>query len=274
MTKTNNQYNEDIMTIIDAIHLGLRRGYNRNLQFRNKWVAFEDRMTEYLLTIHVANELHEYTEFGELTSIELEYSLQAFYNNAFPEAIWTNENQLFMDSEYLRREYEASASQRRIDIAVMYDDRSGIFSNYRSLHGVEIKAINTSYVGVLSDVGRLSESMITPADRTGTNSIVSCYSAFIKSYSNGKKPTRKTEIEGKRKQTLDRIEMNLKDQFRDNPKYEGLEYTIHPCAVDSSSFEEYYEHHKDIPDFDLGWDPESETGEVLGVVIEITRKKK
>ena len=257
--------------IIKAIQLGLRRGYNQNLRFKNKFISFESKMTEYLLTVAVANELSEINDYGKLVSIEVEYSLYEFYNNAFPKAIWTNEDDLFASSEYLKREYEAGSSKKRIDIAVLYDDNNGLINKYRSLHGVEIKSVNTHYSGIINDLGRLSDSMITDFDRTGSNSIQSCYSAFIKSYSDNSKPIYKSEIISNQKLIIEFLENMLDTNFRKNSKYNSLQYLIHKDNIDSTSFEEYIKQNKNIPDFDLFWDPNSETGDVLGIVIEIKK---
>lgn len=262
---------DNVQNIIKAIQLGLRRGYNQNLRFKNKFISFESKMTEYLLTVAVANELSEINNYGKLVNIEVEYSLCQFYNNAFPIGIWTNENDLFTSSEYIKREYEADPSKKRIDIAVMYDDNNGLINKYRSLHGVEIKSVNTHYSGIINDLGRLSDSMITDFDRTGTNSIQSCYSAFIKSYSDNSKPTLKSEIENNCKKIINFLDKKLNEKFRNQKIYKSLSYSIHTENIDSSSFEEYYEQNKHIPDFEIGWDPDSETGSVLGVIIEINR---
>jgi len=259
--------------IIEAIHLGLRRGYNRKLEFRNKWTAFEGKMTEYLLTVSVANELHDLRTYGKNTAIELEYPLYQFYNNAFPEAIWTNQDDLFAEHEYLCREYSAEATKERMDITVMFEERINFSKNYRSLHGIEIKAINTGYGGVLKDIERLAQSMIENQDVTGENSIASCYSAFVKSYSNGTRPTLRAEIDHKKQEIQNQLDARLSNQIRNNQAYKDLEFNIIPKDIDCTPFEDYYEQNKHIPDFELGWDPDSETGSILGVVIEIIRKQ-
>lgn len=258
--------------IIDAIHLGLMRGYNRKLEFRNKWIAFEDKMTEYLLTVFVATELHKFSCYGKSTAIELEYPLYQFYNNAFPEAIWTNQEELFAEHKYLSREYSAEVTLERMDITVMYEEQINLTKNYRSLHGIEVKAINTGYGGVMKDIERLAQSMVENQDVTGENSILSCYSAFVKSYSNGNRPTLQSEIDNKKQAIQKRLESRLNNQIRNNQTYKELEFNLITKDIDCTSFEDYYENNKHIPDFDIGWNPESETGNILGVVIEIIRK--
>lgn len=263
------------MELINAIFQGLKQGYNKNLQFKNKQIAFESKMTEYILTMSIADQLLAYNNFGKLTYIEIEYPLYQFYNNAFAASIYTNADQLFANSEDLKREFNEDSSRKRIDIAVMFYDNSDIKRNYRSLHGVEVKSINTHYSGIENDLVRLSEAMITTKDVTGTNAIHSCFSAFIKSYSEEKnqKPTYAVDITNKQNRIIQTVEAKIDALCKRNPKYDALEYIIHSKDIDSVSYEEYSDQKSNMPDAGMFWDPNSETGHVFGVIIEIKLKQ-
>ncbi len=253
--------------LVKAIHLGLRKGFNQNLQFRNKWTSFEDRMTEYLLTVFVALEVRELIGNASEIDIQLEYRLFEFYNNAFPKIKWSNEEDIFAGAN-LRR-FSADSDKKRIDIAVMYNEK-GLYKNYRSLFGIEIKSINQHISNIEYDVLRLSQSMIHN-DSIDSNSIDRCFSAFIKLYATGKKATTEENLNTARLKTKKEIDQLLDNKFRCIKDFNPLDYVIHCEEIYSNSLENYYNSVKHIPDFDLSWDPESETGEVMGFVIEIKR---
>jgi hypothetical protein len=256
------------MNLIETIQLGLRRGYYQNRQFNDGWEGFDDKMIEYLLTVYVAIELYDYTGFGKPTKIKLEYPLWQFYNRAFPENKWSNEMELFGSSEFLKREYKKKRSKHRIDIVVMNDDGKHL----RSLHGIELKAINTYDGDTINDLNRLSNSMIT-VDHTDANSITSCYSAFIKFYRKQGAETSDAELQKMRNDTISEIERILDTQIRNKPEYANLIYTLYNTPIDSESSESYLKSYSGLPAEDRERpDLVSTTGEVLGVVIEISRK--
>lgn len=256
------------MNLVETIQLGLRRGYYQNRQFNDDWEGFDNKMIEYLLTVYVAIELYDYTGFGKPTKIKLEYPLWEFYTRAFPENKWSNENELFETSEFLKREYKKKRSKHRIDITVMTDEGK----NLRSLHGIELKAINTYDGDTVNDLNRLSNSMIT-IDPIEANSIVSCYSAFIKFYKKQDVETNEAELQKMRNDTINEIETVLNTQIRNKPEYANLVYTLYTTTIDSESSESYLKSYSGLPIEDRETpDLISNTGEVLGVVIEITRK--
>lgn len=264
---------QEKLELVSAIQLGLRKGFNQNLQFRNKWTSFEDKMTEYLLTVFVALEINEFFGNTLLYDVQLEYRLFEFYNNAFPQYRWKweNEEDLWSEKSFLIRDFNLDTSKKRIDIVVMYTE-NGIYGHYRSLHGIEIKAINQHLSKIELDVLRLSTSMISTAT-IDSNSIDSCFSAFIKLYKNKKSATTEADLSVMRNESEQEIKDLLDNKFRSMTEYDSLEYIIHSEKINSNSLESYYNSVKHIPDFDLSWDPETETGEVMGFVIEITRKQ-
>lgn len=254
--------------IIKSIHLGMRRGYYTNLEMKNSWVGFDKTMIEYLLTVFVAIELKDFQAFETNKEIKLEYPLFEFYNKAFPENKWTNENDLFKEKKLITRDFNEDPTKKRIDIAVMYHEPS-IYGHYRSLHGIEIKAINGSNTTIIEDLHRLSKSMINKSS-IDESSIQSCYSAFILSYSKSKETSTEKDLDSLKNSKLAIINEILKSK---RIEYSDLKFKLTQESIERDSYESYLEKNKGIPDFDISWDPINETGEVLSVVIEITRKK-
>jgi hypothetical protein len=261
-------YKQDL---VDAIQLGLRRGYYQNRQFGNEWEGFDNKMIEYLLTVFVAIEVSDFNNYGQLCKIKLEYPLWMFYNNAFPESIWTNENDLFLASELLERKAPEDKSRKRIDIGIVYEEHKATSTHIRSLHGIELKAIKQYYTEIKKDLDRLVGSMITTDSGTGEpSSISSCYSAFIKAY--GLEPVMMTSTELAARKTAIVVEIdNILKVYR--VKYPTLNFEAHTESIDHESQESYLERYSGIPDIEVtAYDLEHLTGEVLGVVIEISRK--
>lgn len=240
--------------IIEAIHLGLRKGYLQNLEFRNKWIAFEDKMTEYLLTVAVAKQLHKLDCYKKNISIQIEYPLYKFYNNAFPEYL---ESDNIFAKNLLIREYNTKNLEKRLDIAVMYEEKNT--GNYCSLHGLEIKAINIDYNRILKDVKRLANSMIKEKDITGPNSIKSCYAAFIKTFTSKNQQLFKSKIDEKIRQTQIILNLRMKKFIECKENFLSLRFRIEYKEIETNYLEDCH-------------DEDTQTGSVLGIVIEITRK--
>ncbi len=256
------------MTIIEAIHLGLRRGYYQYKQLDDSPLGFEGKMTEYLLTVFVGIELNDAETTVNHKKIRLEYPLWQFYNNAFPKIRQLNKDDLFNQSDFIKSEYKKKNTKQRIDIAIIGKD---VDDNERSYHGIELKAINTNYNGTLNDLQRLSNAMITN-DVSDTNSITSCFFGCIKSYQNIGKPMSKNEIETSRKDVIKNIEDLLDTNFRSNTIYTRLDYKIYFEEINSQSSEEYlnsYSGKIDKPAYD---EAANNTGEAISIIIEIKRK--
>lgn len=255
--------------LIDAIQLGLRRGYYHYKQIHDNYDGFEDKMTEYLLTVFVSIEISGFSFRQGRTRTRLEYPLWRFYTEAFPKIKYTNPDDLFKLNEHIIRQYKHEQTKQRIDITVFKEELDYIVS----LHGIELKAINTSKDGIVKDLKRLSDSMIT-TDITGHNAIESCYSAFIKMYKNDGTPVTSTELKTMKNETEYWVEEILNNSYRNNKDYAGLEYHTNTVHIDTQSSEEYLESYKGIPDLEPEYSEAAEnTGEVLGVVVEISRKK-
>jgi hypothetical protein len=255
------------MSLIQAIHLGLRRGYYQYKQFGDSVEGFENKMTEYLLTVFVAIEIYNIP--GGAKQIKVEYPLWEFYMKAFPRIRYTSKEDLFNQSEYIKSEYQKTRTKQRIDIALMEMDPD---NNLRSKHGIELKAINTNYNDEVKDLERLSGAMIT-TDRSDTNSIESCYSGFIKSYKSDNAPITSNELRTLKEAKLSEIESRVLELLRTNPRYQTLEYNVHSLNIDSVSAEQYLNSYSGQPDSQPDYsDGVENTGEVLGVVIEIKRK--
>jgi hypothetical protein len=255
------------MNLIEAIHLGLRRGYYQYKRFGESLEGFEHKMTEYLLTVFVAIEVNQCDFKSGTIYTKPEYPLWQFYTSAFPSVKLKSKTNIFDRSEFIRRKYIKKATKERIDIAIL----KGEVGHLRIIHGIELKAINSNYEGVIKDLKRLSESMIT-TDKSDSNSISSCYSGFIKSYKKVSSPIKKTELEKLRQRKLKEVEQILDTDFRNKKKYQKLTYTVHYSEIDSVSSEEYLGRSIGIPDELPDYsDAANNTGEVLGIVIEIQR---
>ncbi len=257
------------MNIIEAIQLGLRRGYYQYKQLNDSPLGFEDKMTEYLLTVFVSIELNNITLKINQKKIKLEYPFWQFYTNAFPKIKQLNKKDLFNQSKFIRSEYQKKKTKQRIDIVVIGKDDD---ENERSFHGIELKAINTNYDGIVNDIKRLSKAMIT-TDLSDNNSIDFCFFGCIKSYKNNNHPITQTEIDEKRSALHDNIEKILDNKFRNKAKFNKLEYNIDYTEIASQSSEEYLNSYSGIPDTILDYHEAIEiTGEAMGIVIEIKRK--
>lgn len=258
--------------IIETIHFGLRKGFNQLKQFENSFSGIENQMTEYLLTVFVGIELNAFPFPIRHAKVKLEYPLWQFYTKAFPSVKWNMEN--IFETSYIKREYKKKRTKQRIDIVILGQDNQ---DNERSYHAIELKAINTNNTGIINDLQRLSDSMITH-DISDQNSIQSCYFGCIKAYKDDFKPINKDELERIRNEKVQEVESLINTNYKQEQKYSSLEYTVHHKDIDSVSTEDFLKSYEGIrdefgeqvtPDYS---DAVSETGEVLGIVIEIKRK--
>lgn len=258
--------------IIETIHFGLRKGFNQLKQFENSFSGIETQMTEYLLTVFVGIELNAFPFQIRHAKVKLEYPLWQFYTKAFPSVKWNMED--IFESSYVKREYQKKRTKQRIDIVILGQDNQ---DNERSYHAIELKAINTNNAGINNDLQRLSDSMITN-DVSDQNSIQSCYFGCIKAYKDDFQPINNDDLEKIRNERIQEVESIIDINYRQEKKYSSLEYVVHHKNINSVSTEDFlksYEGIRDefgekvIPDYS---DAVTETGEVLGIVIEIKRK--
>jgi len=257
------------VNLTDNILSGLTVGYIQFYNFTKSAEVFEKRMIEYLLTVSVATKLYDQISFDSKMQINIEYPLRQFYNNAFPEIKFVKKKGSFGGSRLIRRKFNPEPSKQRIDIAVT---KAGQGFSRRSIYGIELKAINTSYTSIINDLRRLSEGMISN-DKIDSNSITKCYSGFIKFYKNSFKPSKIRDLKNFRSNIISKVQNLLSQNFIKNKKYKQLDYRISTAIIDTQSAEEYKAIYSNQTDFIPEYrDATNETGEILAVVIQIKRK--
>ncbi len=120
--------------------------------------------------------------------------------------------------------------------------------------------------------------MIT-TDISDHNSIESCYFGCVKAYKDDLKPIGKQELEKVRNEKLNEIEALIDSNYRQKQEYSSLDYIVHPKDIDSVSTEDFLKSYEGVrdefgdtlsPDYNVAVE---ETGEVLGIVVEIKRKE-
>lgn len=255
------------MTLVETIQLGLRKGYYQNRQFRGQWEGFDNKITEYLLTVLVAVAINKTQGFGQ---INLEYPIWCYYHEAFPAYKW-DWTDIFTSPVLQTRKLIRKRSKERIDIALSYNER-GLADGLRSIHGVELKGIDKEEKDIIKDLRRLSDSMITTDYGTmEENSIRSCYMAFIRTCGVEDRIVSDAELNQEKSLIVAEIDAYLNNTVR--KEYSVLDYALSVDSIDRESSESYMTGKLGIPELEVTEDDlKASTGEVVGIVIEITRK--
>ncbi|MEO7215530.1 hypothetical protein [Mucilaginibacter sp.] len=174
----NNDYIID--KIKEDIKSGLKAGYRENLLFTQNESDLQSKIVEYLVVVNIAQKLKGFCWDSDI-KINLEHSLNDFYNWAFPSTtlVGTDIFNLVLNS---RGEHapENSISQRLDIILTKELQLSGDFSTKRrSFVGIEVKGINQYDPKIKTDVKRLAIAM-SLNDSIGANSIVCSFACFFK----------------------------------------------------------------------------------------------
>ena len=162
---------------------GITGAYYENLILKVPNNDLQDRVTEYLFTVNVAQQLIKWqgTPDGSNRIIFLEYDATEFKTNAFPQLRWVivSEDPL-TGRKLMRRGEHGSIRDGRVDISIMRRKNPGeAGSSPRSCAGVEIKAVNPNIDLVIDDVVRLTDALCA-TDEIDSNSIEQCFVTFCK----------------------------------------------------------------------------------------------
>ena len=184
-----------VLEVQGLIEQGLIHGYKQNIFFTQNYSDLQSRVIEYLIVVNVAQKLEPLSFRG--IYINLEYSLNDFYNNAFPLFIF--EGGLF-DQKYIGRKKHSpeDSKSKRIDIVLTSDSSiEGEWgTSQKSLIGIEIKSINQSDKKIIKDIDRMAKA-IGLKDEIGQNHIQACFTCFFKRFDKDNSTLTSVEIENK-----------------------------------------------------------------------------
>lgn len=169
---------EDIENLIKA---GLINGYKENILFTQNYSDLQSRIIEYLIVVNVAQELNKYC-FKRGIDVNLEFSLNDFYNNAFPSAKLEGD---FFNTKIINRKNHSpeDSKSKRLDIVLTSEMKNSgeTFSSKKSLVGIEIKAINKSNKKIREDIIRLATAL-NLNDLISKNHIKAGFVCFFKRF--------------------------------------------------------------------------------------------
>lgn len=227
--------------IENHIKQGLINGYKDNILFTQNYSDLQSRIIEYLIVVNVAQELKEYC-FKHGIEINLEYSLNDFYNNAFPLA--RIEGGIF-DSKLLNRKNHSpeDSKSKRLDIVLTTETAfDGITSSSKkSFAGIEIKAINQSNKKIKQDVIRLSKAL-SLKDPISENYIKAGFACFFKRFDRENIILSKKEFDAKAKREVAKWETYFEELGK---IYKELRFTITEIKVTNLPVEEYIAYFKE-----------------------------
>lgn len=223
-----SQEKKDIVNeIATLIKEGLVKGYKQNIFFTQNYSDLQSRVIEYLIVVNIAQTLENLAQQRGI-QINLEYSLNDFYNNAFPSYISTGE--IFATDVKKRGNHSPKDSKsKRLDIVLTEENKVAgeIFTSYKSFVGIEVKSINQHHKKIKKDVQRLATAM-SLVDSVGTNNIEVCFACFFRRFDNDSTTISKDEIKIK-----DEFEKKYwKDYFESIEKdYPTLSFELIPTIV-------------------------------------------
>jgi hypothetical protein len=178
--------------IEDYMLEGVRKAYTQTQYFAFDWNVLLKNLREYHITVEVARSLKEMIEKsnGPILKVVLEVQTKLVESNCI-EANRIEGNDIF--SMYIPdKKIEGKVNRVGfVDITVFEESN---ITKLETKYAVEIKSINTSWIGIKEDFERLSE-LVTKVDTTGNhrNTIASCYQLFIRQ-TNGFTITREPEM--------------------------------------------------------------------------------
>ena len=255
-----------ITEIEDLIKKGLINGYKENILFTQNYSDLQSRIIEYLIVVNVAKELMHYC-FQNGIEINLEHSLNDFYNNAFPSVIFSSE---IFGSEATRRKNHSPEDSKikRLDIVLTQEIKNKGelgFASKKSLVGIEIKSINQSKKKIKEDVIRLSKAM-NLVDDVSENNIKAGFACFFRRFDKENGTMTKETYSKRAKKELKKWE----DYFMIiNEVYPKLNFNICELNVVNLPVEEFIYHTPEI-DYDYH-EVAQNTGFINAYIIRIDR---
>lgn len=253
---------EDIENLIKN---GLIYGYKENILFTQNYSDLQSRIIEYLIVVNVAQELKEYC-FKNGLDINLEYSLNDFYNNAFPSAVI--EGGIF-DSKLLNRKNHSpeDSKSKRLDIVLTSEiaNNGEPFNSKKSFVGIEIKAINQSNKKIKQDIIRLSKAL-NLKDPISENYIKAGFACFFKRFDREEKILSREAYEAKAKKEVEKWQRYFEELGK---IYKELRFTITEIKVTNLPVEEFVFHTPEIQ-YDYS-EVAQNTGFINAYIIRINR---
>lgn len=165
---------------LKQVVIGIKDAIWQDSYFSNHERILPKKIIESLLVINIAQNLIEWSNKYSLI-VNLEYPLKDFYNGAFVEFRYKEINTKRILTR--RKNHNPIGNKSgRVDIAITkmpFNNGPYLYPNCISLIGVEVKAINSSFKKIESDIKRLADAL-TLKDEVSENSIQVCLSLFIK----------------------------------------------------------------------------------------------
>lgn len=265
--KPTTETKRDIVTEVQKLIIeGLKKGYGENIFFTQNYSDLQSRVIEYLIVVNVAQKLEHFGVQNNIF-INLEYSLNDFYNNAFPSFIF--EGEIFAQEHKSRKQHSPKDSKsKRIDIALTAENKSKgeWFITQKSLIGIEIKSINQSDKKIQKDIERMARA-ITLKDDISQNNIQACFACFFKRFDKDNTTLTKPQIEKKTSAEKKKWEKHF-EEIKDT--YPDLIFDLIDTSIVNIPAEEF----KNIS-FDPAANYEdliANTGCINAYMIKITRK--
>jgi len=256
----------EILELKQSIKKGLTNGYKQNIHLLSSYNTFIDEVREYLLTVNVAQELLDWNKDYRY-SIQIEYPILYFYNNAFLSHYW-NMTDIFNIIQ-VSRQLEHSPTDtlnQKIDIAITQEQLGSLRSTQdRTLCGIELKGINKNTIEIINDLKRMSSAMIL-TDPISENSIEFCFCGFIKRFDKNENIVTSTFI-----QNVTTDEQNKWAETCNNLAkiYPKLSFTVEHFPIESATLEMVSNRYNEDSDYS---EVANDTGIVIGYLLTIMRK--
>lgn len=259
-------------SLVDNIEIliknGLINGYKENILFTQNYFDLQSRIIEYLIVVNVAKELLQYCIQNGM-EINLEHSLNDFYNNAFPSVIFSGG---FFSSKALKRKNHTpeDSKTKRLDIVLtseMSNEGELGFPSKKSIFGIEIKAINQSNKKIKQDIIRLSKAL-NLKDPISNNYIKAGFACFFKRFDREEKILSREAYEVKAKKEVEKWQSYFEELGK---IYKELRFTITEIKVTNLPVEEFVFHTSEIQ-YDYSEVAQS-TGFINAYIIKIDRNE-
>ncbi|MFM7017716.1 hypothetical protein [Flavobacterium sp.] len=254
-----------ILEVQELIKEGLIQGYKQNIFFTQNYSDLQSRVIEYLIVVNVAQKL-EHFGIKKSIFINLEYSLNDFYNNAFPSFIFAGE--VFAQEHKSRKKHSPDDSKsKRIDIALTQESRLAgeWFTTQKSFVGIEIKSINQSDKKIKKDIERMAKA-INLKDNIGQNNIQACFACFFKRFDKDNTTLTKPQIEKKTSAEKKKWEKHF-EEIKDT--YSDLLFELIDTSIVNMPAEEFnIAPYGDDADYE---DLLANTGCINAYIVKITR---
>jgi len=246
--------------IFESIKKGMENAYYQNNLFSSDYYLIQEKITEYLFTVNVAQELLK--NLLPNTSIHLEYDAYDFINNAFDIITWKGSD--MVNKKMYRRLSHPTCRPGRIDIVLM-EEKYGNIYHKRSIYGIEIKSLIRDIKFISEDLQRLTEAILEK-DPICENSIKKCFIAFALKLHTPKKMFSENDYDDKKKQFLTQLEnflfLNCDDKF--------IQYNVKDFLIELNTAE-----HEAKATPEENWDSREiayKSGAIIGIIIELKKK--